>query len=333
VRYRTLGRTGLQVSEIGFGCGPTAGLMVRGEPDARKEAVARALELGINYFDTAPIYGDTVSERHLAETLRELGANPIVVTKVALGTEDLGDIQASVVRSVESSLERLGRDSLELVQLHNRVAAERAPKADIGVGALLTVEDVLGPGGVLEGLETLRRQGRVRCFGCCAFGGEVAAVNQLIDSGRFDTILVQYSILNPSAWTDTGQPGPRSFGEVGVRAAGRGMGVIVLRALEAGALAAAEQAHPLSGGAERPGPEYQAKLQRAQALRFLTDSGQQTMAQAALRFVLSTLAVSTVLVGFSDVSQVEEAAAASDMGALPDDMLFRIEELRGGGNL
>ena len=60
MKRRPLGRTGLSISEIGFGCGPTAGLMVRGDDKMRRDAVARALELGIDYFDTAPAYGDTL---------------------------------------------------------------------------------------------------------------------------------------------------------------------------------------------------------------------------------------------------------------------------------
>ena len=71
MKRRPLGRTGLSVSEIGFGCGPTAGLIVRGDEKTRRDAVARALELGIDYFDTAPAYGDTLSEQYLGATLRD----------------------------------------------------------------------------------------------------------------------------------------------------------------------------------------------------------------------------------------------------------------------
>ncbi len=82
--------------------------------------MARALELGIDYFDTAPVYGDTVSEAHLGETLRALGATPTVATKVALEAHDFGDIRGAVIRSVEASAERLGVP-IALIQLHNRV--------------------------------------------------------------------------------------------------------------------------------------------------------------------------------------------------------------------
>ncbi len=73
--YRVLGKTGLRVSILGFGCGNVGGLMIRGEPRNRVHAVARAIEAGVNYFDTSPLYGDGQSERNLGQVLNELGAD------------------------------------------------------------------------------------------------------------------------------------------------------------------------------------------------------------------------------------------------------------------
>ena len=70
MEYRPLGSAAIQVSEIGFGCGNVGGLMIRGERSAQVRAVARALELGINYFDTAPSYGDGQSETNLGQALK-----------------------------------------------------------------------------------------------------------------------------------------------------------------------------------------------------------------------------------------------------------------------
>lgn len=271
MKRRLLGRTGLSVPEIGFGCGPTAGLMVRGDPAERRAAVKRALELGIDYFDTAPAYGDTASETNLGETLRALGVSPLVATKVALEAPHFGDIKGAVIRSVEASAERLGVP-ITLVQLHNRVGAARAAKAEYGTGALLTVEDVLGPGGVADAFRALRAQGLVRFFGCSAYGGEPASVTRLVDSGAFDTIIVNYSMLNRSAWWPGGVA--RDYGGVGARAAGAGMGIIGLRVLEGGALA--------------------------------------DRAEDAVRFALDNRDIATVLIGFSDRAQIEAAAAYAD---------------------
>lgn len=269
VKRRRLGRTGLSVPMIGFGCGPTAGLMVRGTPEQRRAAVARALELGIDYFDTAPVYGDTASETHLGETLRALGANPTVATKVALEEGDFGDIGGAVIRSVEASIERLGVP-VTLIQLHNRVAFHRAAKAEYGSGALLHIDDVLRPGGVVEAFQSLRERGLVRFFGCSAYGGDPAAVERLIDSAAFDAIIVNYSMLNRTAW-EPDCAVPRNYAGAGKRAAAAGMGVIGLRVLEGGALA--------------------------------------NKAAEAVRFALSNADLSTVLIGFSDLAQIDAAAS------------------------
>jgi aryl-alcohol dehydrogenase-like predicted oxidoreductase len=304
MRRRPLGQTGLSISEIGFGCGPTAGLMVRGDGKARRDAVARALDLGIDYFDTAPAYGDTLSEQHLGATLRELGAKPFIATKIALALSDLADIPGAVTRSVEASVARLGVKRLDLVQLHNRVATARAAKADIGTGAMLTVDDVLAKDGVVPTLEALRSRGLVAHVGCCAYGGEPSSVARLIDSGAFATILLHYSLANPSAFAPCPM-GTRDYAQLGARATAAGMGAIALRVLDGGALL-------------RDPPPALAALAK--------DIGADLPA-LALRFALSNEKISTALVGFSDVAQVDAACAAADAGRLPTDNLARVQGL------
>ncbi len=340
MEYRTLGNTGLTVSEIGFGCGNTGGLMVSGSPQERAAVVARALELGITYFDTASTYGDGLSENHLGETLRELGAHAlgartVVATKARVMTEELGDISGAVVRSVEASLGRLGMESVDLVQLHSRMVTHRAPGARLGIGPPLTVEEVLGPGGVVEAFERLREQGKVRHFGLCAFGGEMAALRRGLDSGRLDTLLVYYNMLNPSA----GMPAPPGFQEPDYEriidhAGAGGLGVVVVRVLAAGALSGAAERHPLAGGGGGPegtGRGYEADAERTRSLAFLNREGRHSQAQAAIRFALMKREVSTVLVGFSSLAQVEEAAACSGAGGLDPADLERLDGLRRAG--
>jgi aryl-alcohol dehydrogenase-like predicted oxidoreductase len=326
IRTRTIGRTGLRVSELGFGCGGSAGLMVAGEPDARRAAVATALELGITYFDTAPIYGDTLSETHLGQALRDLGAKPVVATKVALELDELDDIPAAVIRSVEASLERLGLESVPLVHLHNRVGSRRAAKPDIGVGALLTVDDVLGPNGVVSAFETLRRRGLVQFIGCCSYGGETTALDALVASGKFDSMLVNYSLLNQTAFLGA-VPGSSiyDYREIAARAVARGMGTCVLRVLESGAVAGGD-CHPVARVS--PTPAHLANVERARALGFLQAPDEGNLVPAALRFALANPGVSIVLVGFSDADQVRAAVAAASKGPLAPDELERIERVR-----
>jgi aryl-alcohol dehydrogenase-like predicted oxidoreductase len=325
MRYRQLGRTGIEVSEIGFGCGPTAGLMVYGTPEEQRDGAKRAYDLGITYFDTAPIYGDYLSEENLGRALQAAGIRPLIATKVALELDDLDDIPAAVRKSVDDSLRRLRVDDVTVVQLHNRVGTARAAKSDLGVGAMLTVEDVMGP--VLETFRELRAAGKTRAIGCCAYGGEVACVRQVVDSGAFDTVLVSYNLLNPTAGA---APPPgfvgRDFGNIVDRAAAQGMAPVVLKVLESGSLSGAATPHPTSALARRPTSEFGTNAQRAQALRFLVRPGQ-TMVQAAIRFALQNQKLGVVLVGFSALDQIAEAVGASTGEFLTDDDLAQIQAL------
>src|SRR6202008_1625098 len=103
MEYRTRGRTGLKVSALGFGCGDVGGLMVRGAPADRERGVARALELGINYLDTAPAYGSGESEKTRGGVLRPLKPQAIVGTKWRLVAAHLADGAGVVARSLATS--------------------------------------------------------------------------------------------------------------------------------------------------------------------------------------------------------------------------------------
>jgi aryl-alcohol dehydrogenase-like predicted oxidoreductase len=196
------------------------------------------------------------------------------------------------------------------VHLHNRVGRQRSAKGDVGVGAMLTVEDVLGSNGVVAGFERLRARGLVRYFGCCGYGGDMGELRTVLDSGAFETLLVHYSIVNQSAWRP-GPGGDRDYEGIGAYAAARGMGTSALRVLEGGGLTA--QRHALARG---PSPEERAAtLRRASTLV----GEAQDFVPVAMRFALDNPDLSTVLIGFSDAGQVREAAeialSRSDRGA------------------
>lgn len=276
-------------------------------------AVQRALELGIDYFDTAPIYGAGQSERALGAVLRELHATPRIATKVALAEADLGNIRDSILRSVDGSLARLAQPRITMLHLHNRIGMTRAATSDLGVGALLSVADVLGGGGVVETFERLRTAGIVDHFGCSAYGGDMDAVAHVVSSGAFDCVQAHYSLLNSTAWSRPPDGATaRDYRCIAARAAAAGMGVIALRVLEAGALAWPRD----GGGAEA----------RLAALARLVEPD--SLAHAAVRFALSRPEVATVLVGFSNVAQVEDAVSAAAKGPLPGAVLSRIESWR-----
>src|SRR5207244_7010451 len=119
MEYRTFGKTGLRVSALGFGCGNVGGLIIREEPRTRVRAVARAIEAGINYFDTAAMYGNGQSEQNLGQVLNELKPDVYVGTKVRVAPGEMGDIRGAIHRSVEARLTRMGRASVDLTHLHN----------------------------------------------------------------------------------------------------------------------------------------------------------------------------------------------------------------------
>ena len=123
MEQRTLGRTGLKVGVLGFGCGDVGGLIVRGTPAERERAVSRALDAGVNYFDTAASYGNGESERNLGATLRALRVRPYVGTKLRVPPE-ARDTAAAVTQSVDASLQRLGMEGVDLIQLHNPIRAD-----------------------------------------------------------------------------------------------------------------------------------------------------------------------------------------------------------------
>src|SRR2546421_1828810 len=106
MEMRTFGRSGMQVSILGFGCGAVGGLMVRGDPADQERAIARALEGGVNYFDTAVQYGNGESEKNLGRALKKLKpASALVGTKVRLPPSDFGRIGDAVGKSLDGSLQ------------------------------------------------------------------------------------------------------------------------------------------------------------------------------------------------------------------------------------
>jgi aryl-alcohol dehydrogenase-like predicted oxidoreductase len=317
MKLRTLGRTALPASEIGFGCGPTGGLMIRGSAVERREAIACALDLGINYFDTAPGYGANASESHLGEALHHLGARALIATKVALTLRNLGDIVGSIQRSVEESLVRLRVGDLAMIQLHNRIGAGRAAKAPFGTGALLAIDDVLAAGGILEAFERLRARGLVRFFGCSAFGGDMTMVRRVIDSDTIDVLTVHYSMLNRTAWSGRAPAGVLDYSETGKHAAARGMGTVALRVLEGGALT--------SAGEHLAGRDASKSRTAARRLTAVLDQAGIDVTEGAVRFALSNPEVSVVLIGFSDIEQIRRAAHYSSRGPLVQQLLDQIE--------
>jgi aryl-alcohol dehydrogenase-like predicted oxidoreductase len=324
MQYRTIGKTGIKVSEIGFGCGNNAVLMVKAPYDDQRQAVCHALDLGINFFDTAFAYGLGKSEENLGRILNEIGAEPVISTKIRLDADAVADVGAATIRAVEAGLKRLNRDRVDFIQLHTRVTSERGA----GKRFSLTPQDVLGPKGVVEGFKTMRDRGKVGYFGFSGLG-EVTALHQLVDSGEFHGFQAYYNLLNPSA----GQPVPQGFSALDYRliidhAAARGMGAFVIRILAAGALTS----DPSPGGGSSteplsPGSDYPLDVQRAEKVKAALGIDGKSLTQAAIRFGLMKSEVSTVLVGFSNTAHIDEAVACSGAPALSNNEVATVRKL------
>src|SRR5882724_844160 len=113
MEMRKLGRTGLKISVLTFGCGAVGGLMTKGAPADQERAVARAIEAGVNHFDTATAYGNGASEENLGRVLATLKPDVIVSTKVRVPAER-PDVGAAVAASLDASLKRLKRDHVSV---------------------------------------------------------------------------------------------------------------------------------------------------------------------------------------------------------------------------
>ena len=178
---------------------------------------------------------------------------------------------------------------------------------------------MLGAGGLAEAFGRLRDAGVVRFVGVSAYGGEMPAVAEVIDSGMFDCLSVHYSLLNPTAWMQMRPPpGQDDYAGIGARAAEAGMGVIALRVLEAGRLAGGD-----------PDTAMQSADAAAHApvvlLKDFADS-QLTMTETAVRYALSRAGVTSALIGISNVAQADAAAAWASQGVLPEAVLSRITD-------
>jgi len=317
---RRLGKTGLQVGVLGFGAGAVGGLMTKGSPADQERAFARALELGINYIDTASIYGNGESEKTLGRIFKGKKRDDIYLgTKFRLKAADRTRIADFVAQSMDESLKRLGLDHVDLFQLHNPlVAVDADDRMDVNIAL----------NEVVPALHKLQKAGKTRFIGFSGVG-EPAALLKAVDSKAFDTVQVVYNALNPSA----GGPMPKGapgldYGRLLERAKANDMGTIVIRAIAGGALSGTDSRHPLAMQEVPPigsAKDFAGDVARAKALEPLVgQSGSSDLTEFAERFVISHPAVSTMLIGYSTLDHLEAAARAVGKGALSPAIVGRI---------
>jgi aryl-alcohol dehydrogenase-like predicted oxidoreductase len=321
---RVFGRSGLRLSVLGFGCGAVGGLMVRGDPGDQERTVARALEAGVNYFDTAVQYGNGESEKNLGRILRSLKPGNVVVgTKVRLPGADYGRIGAAIAASLDASLVRLQRDQVDILHLHNAIT-------ETGGGPALSIAQVLGE--AVPALERARQQGKIRFLGLTGVG-DTAALHKAIDARVFDSAQVVYNMLNPSAAVAPPANYPaQDYGRLFARTQAAGVGVVAIRVLAGGALSGSPERHPVASPAPDPigsAMRYDADIARARRLMPLVTEGfAASLTEAATRFAITQPAVGTILVGMASPQQFDDALAAVQKGPLPPAALARLAALQ-----
>jgi aryl-alcohol dehydrogenase-like predicted oxidoreductase len=326
MQFRTFGRTGMKVSALGFGCGAVGGIMVRGDPADQERLVARAIDVGVNYFDTAVLYGDGESEKNLGRVLQKLKpSNAIVGTKVRLPPGEPGRVAEAIATSLEGSLKRLHLDRVDIFHLHN-------PITDEGGGSTLSARQVLDD--VVPAFQRLRQQGKIRFLGISAVG-DTAALHQVIDSGAFDSAQVVYNMLNPSAGEKLSKDYPaQDYEKLFDATKSAGVGVVGIRVLAGGALSGTAERHPIASPAPEPigsAMSYDADISRARRLMpLITEGFAGSLTEAATRFALSHPAMGTILVGMATPQQFEDALAAVEKGPLPQAALERLSALQRG---
>lgn len=300
MRTRILGKTGLKVNELAAG-----GLFLSqwgGEFEQSKKALLRALELGINYIDTAPGYGN--SEEVIGKILRDVTQPVLLSTKLGGRPHPFNPQDKTALRqSVEESLRLLHRDVIDILMIHE---PDRPGQWDWWTDP----EQYHGP--VIEVLDDLKREGLIRFTG---LGSTTAyELAPIIRTGRFDVVLTafNYSLL----WREAER-------EVLPAAKEQGLGIIIGSPLQQGALARRYDDEIEHGARWLSSP----RREQFRALYDFLDEIRLPVAEVAIRFAISNPAVGCVLMGARSTNEVEQNVAAVAKGPLPGEVLRRLDEI------
>jgi aryl-alcohol dehydrogenase-like predicted oxidoreductase len=307
MRYRTLGRTGLRVSEIGFGAWGIGQKQWRGAVDEESlRALRRAVELGLNFIDTALAYGDGHSERLVGQILRD-HPELMVATKIppknrtwpATPGVPIKDVfpYDYVMRCMDESLRNLGVETVTLQQFH------------------VWNPEWLDSDEWRRAVRDVKESGRARFFGISVTEHQPDSVIEAVQTGLIDTVQVIYNIWDQS-------PERRLF----PLCRERDVGVIARVPLDEGSLTGAiDESTVFEAGEFRDwyfrGARKREVTERVAALRRDLAGVPGTLAEIALRFCLSSPAVSTVIPGMRRVETVESSCSVSELGPLPEEVL------------
>jgi aryl-alcohol dehydrogenase-like predicted oxidoreductase len=300
---RRLGKTELRVSVIAFGAGPVSGLMTGDDHALQFAVVERALQSGINWFDTAPGYGQGASESNLGRCLSRLprGDRAHIATKVRVLFTDTRSLQQQVIDGIQESLERLKRNSVTLLQLHNGITGQRNDEP-----FSVATEDVAAASELTESLREVKLRGLTKFIGLTGTGC-ASSLRKAIRSGVFDTIQIPYNLLNSSAGreTDAHEVVDRDYGNVLLDSLQMDMGGFAIRVFAGGALLGnAASTHTLKTPFF-PLELYHQDVAKSDSLR--RDYGVREVAKRAIQFALRHQAVHSAIIGFGKPQEVDAA--------------------------
>jgi aryl-alcohol dehydrogenase-like predicted oxidoreductase len=315
MNHRTLGRTGLRLSEVGYGAwGIGAKQWIGASDDESARALDRAIDLGLNFIDTALAYGDGHSERIVGQVVKRRKEKVFVATKIppknrkwpaqpSVPVQDVfpGDY---VVSSTEQSLKNLGLETIDLQQLH------------------VWTDEFAGAGDWLAAVEKLKKQGKIRHFGISL--GEHTPDNGLkaVEAGIVDTVQVIYNIFDQG-------PEDRLF----PLCRKHNVGVLARVPFDEGGLTGKVTPETTFPKEDFRNFYFQGDRKRevfARAQKIVQDLGigLDQLPEVALRFTLSDPAVSTVIPGMRTVKNAESNCRAGDGKGLPQDQIAKLRPHR-----
>jgi aryl-alcohol dehydrogenase-like predicted oxidoreductase len=315
VNERRLGRTGLSVSEIGYGAWGIGGTMWLGARDDESvEALNRAVDLGVNFVDTAAGYGDGHSERLVGEVVAARPERIVVATKIPPknriwpapdGIDPDEAFPADYVRrSTEASLERLGMDVVDVQQFH------------------VWSDEWVGRGSWLEAVQALKDEELIRFFGISINDHQPANAIRLVETGVVDTVQVIYNVFDQSPEDGLLDACERND-----------VGVIVRVPFDEGALTGR-----IGAGTTFPDGDFRNDYfsgdrlgqvdSHVEAILSELSITRDELPEVALRYILSHPAVSTVIPGMRTVRNVERNAAVGDGSGLPEDQVAALKSHR-----
>jgi len=314
MKYRELGRTGLKVSEISFGAWAIGGSW--GDVDDRESLAAlhRALDLGVNFFDTADVYGDGRSERLLARLKRERSEEIIIATKAGRRLEPhvaSGYNRENLSAFIDRSLQNLETDALDLLQLH-------CPPTEVYYHPEF-----------FAALDGLVKQGKIRYYGVSVEKVEEAL--KAIEYPGVQTVQIIFNLFRQ-------RPAELFFSEAKTRKVGILARVPLASGMLTGKLTTQSQfaaddhrtfnrhGEAFDRGETFSGVDYETGLQAIENLRALVPEGM-SMAQFALRWILMFDAVTCAIPGAKRPSQAEDNARAADFPPLTDEIMRAVREI------